>query len=123
MKPGISRATAEMLIARWQKHIAREKPDSIRQRAFSRCIKELQEAMQSDESVARDAVQKRVVEGVRRAQAAGKHCGRPKLALDIQPALDLLKKGWSLNAIAKALNIKRPTLRRRLQDCGAWPID
>lgn len=30
---------------------------------------------------------------------------------------------YCLNAIAKALNIKRPTLRRRLRDHGAWPID
>ena len=70
----------------------------------------------------RDLIRERVVAGVRRAQAAGKHCGRPKVELDLRPALALLREGRGLKEVAAILKVSRATLRRRLQDEGAWPV-
>ena len=69
----------------------------------------------------RALIQERVVAGVRRAQAAGKHCGRPKVELDLRPALALLREGRSLKDTARILKLSRATLRRRLTEAGAWP--
>lgn len=69
----------------------------------------------------RDLIRERVVAGVRRAQAAGKHCGRPKVDLDLRPALALLKEGRSLKETARILKISRNTLRRRLRESEEWP--
>ncbi len=69
----------------------------------------------------RDLLRERVVAGVRRAQAAGKHCGRPKVDLDLRPAQALLKEGRSLKETARILGVSRNTLRRRLREAGAWP--
>jgi DNA invertase Pin-like site-specific DNA recombinase len=68
-----------------------------------------------------ELVRERVVAGVRRAQAAGKHCGRPKTELDLRPALAMLDKGHGLKAVAKAVGVSRSTLRRRLEESGEWP--
>ncbi len=70
----------------------------------------------------RDLIRERVVAGVRRAQAAGKHCGRPKVEVDIRPAVALLKEGRSLKETARILKISRNTLRRRLRESGEWPL-
>ena len=70
----------------------------------------------------RDLIRERVVAGVRRAQAAGKHCGRPKVAMDLRPALALLREGRGLKDVAAILNVSRATLRRRLREEGAWPV-
>ncbi|MBN2196873.1 MAG: recombinase family protein, partial [Polyangiaceae bacterium] len=69
----------------------------------------------------RSLVRERVIAGVRRAQAAGKHCGRPKVELDLRPAVAMLEQGHGLKTIAKALGVSRATLRRRLEEAGAWP--
>ena len=69
----------------------------------------------------RSLIQERVVAGVRRAQAAGKHCGRPKRELDLRPALAMLDQGHGLKTTAKALGVSRATLRRRLEEGGCWP--
>ena len=69
----------------------------------------------------RGLVRERVIAGVRRAQAAGKHCGRPKVALDLRPALAMLGQGHGLKTTAKALGVSRATLRRRLVEAGEWP--
>ncbi len=66
-------------------------------------------------------IRERVVAGVRRAQAAGKHCGRPRRDLDLRPALALLREGRSLKETAGILGVSRTTLRRRLRETGAWP--
>jgi len=68
-----------------------------------------------------DLIQERVVAGVRRAQAAGKHCGRPRKEIDLRPALALLKEGRGLKDVAKILKVPRATLRRRLVEAGRWP--
>lgn len=66
-------------------------------------------------------IQERVRAGVRRAQAAGKHCGRPRVDLDLRPALALLNEGRDLKDTARILNLSRSTLRRRLTEAGHWP--
>jgi DNA invertase Pin-like site-specific DNA recombinase len=71
----------------------------------------------------RDLVRERVVAGVRRAQASGKHCGRPKAELDLRPAIALLREGRGLKEVAAILNVSRATLRRRLREAGAWPLN
>ena len=70
----------------------------------------------------RSLIRERVVAGVRRAQAAGKHCGRPKVEMDLRPALALLKEGRSLKETSRILGVSRNTLRRRLREAGEWPI-
>jgi len=62
-----------------------------------------------------------VVAGVRRAQAAGKHCGRPRVEMDLRPAVALLNEGRSLKETAGILGVSRATLRRRLREAGEWP--
>ena len=69
----------------------------------------------------RSLIQERVIAGVRRAQAAGKHCGRPKVEMDLRPALAMLDQGHGLKTTAKALGVSRATLRRRLEEAGEWP--
>ena len=66
-------------------------------------------------------IRERVVAGVRRAQANGKHCGRPKVEMDLRPAVSMLDAGYGLKAISKSLSVSRATLRRRLEDAGKWP--
>ena len=70
----------------------------------------------------RSLIRERVVAGVRRAQAAGKHCGRPKVELDLRPAVALLREGRSLKEVATILKVSRSTLRRRLREAGEWPV-
>jgi len=68
----------------------------------------------------RETTRERVIAGVRRAQAAGKHCGRPRVEFDLRPALALLKDGRSLKETARIIDVSRNTLRRRLREAGAW---
>jgi DNA invertase Pin-like site-specific DNA recombinase len=69
----------------------------------------------------REMIKERVVAGVRRAQAAGKHCGRPRVEIDLRPSLAMLDQGHGLKTTAKALGVSRATLRRRLVEAGEWP--
>jgi DNA invertase Pin-like site-specific DNA recombinase len=69
----------------------------------------------------RQLLRERVIAGVRRAQAAGKHCGRPRVEMDLRPALAMLSQGHGLKTTAKALGVSRATLRRRLAEAGQWP--
>ncbi len=71
----------------------------------------------------RDIIRERVLAGVRRAQASGKHCGRPRKDLDLRPALALLNEGRGLKDVARILKVPRATLRRRLDEAGRWPVD
>ena len=72
-------------------------------------------------SFERDIIRERVIAGVRRAQAAGKHCGRPRVDLELRPAVAMLKEGRGLREVAAILGVSRSTLRRRLQEAGGWP--
>ena len=69
----------------------------------------------------RSLIQERVIAGVRRAQAAGTHCGRPKVEFDLRPALAMLDQGHGLKTTAKAIGVSRTTLRQRLLEAGEWP--
>ena len=69
----------------------------------------------------RAMIRERVIAGVRRAQAAGKHCGRPRVQMDLRPALALLEKGHGIKRISKMLGVSRTTLRTRLTEAGHWP--
>lgn len=64
----------------------------------------------------REQIVERVVAGVRRAQANGKHCGRPRVELDLRPALAMLDKGYSQRETARALGVSPTTLSRRLRE-------
>lgn len=69
----------------------------------------------------RGLIQERVIAGVRRAQAAGRHCGRPRKATAdkaLLAATGLLEQGWSWRAVSEATGIQKDTLRRRLNDAG-----
>lgn len=59
--------------------------------------------------------------GVARARAQGIHCGRPRLEVDVAPAIVLIRRGYGLRKVAEALEVSVPTLRRRLRECGEWP--
>ena len=60
----------------------------------------------------------RVRAGVSRAQAAGKHCGRPRKDLDLRAARLLLESGKSEREVADLLGLPRATLQRRLREAG-----
>lgn len=68
----------------------------------------------------RSMVRERVIAGVRRAQAAGKHCGRARVEMDLRPALALLEQGRGLKQTAHILGVSRSTLRRRLNEAELW---
>lgn len=72
-------------------------------------------------SFERALIQERVIAGVRRAQAQGKHCGRKPVQIDLRPAVAMLEKGHGIKATAKALKVSVSTLRRRLREAGEWP--
>lgn len=69
----------------------------------------------------RSLIQERVRAGVARAQAQGKHCGRPKVEVDVRPAVAMLDQGRGLKQVAQILGVPRSTLRRRLLEAGEWP--
>jgi DNA invertase Pin-like site-specific DNA recombinase len=69
----------------------------------------------------REMIRERVQAGVRRAQAAGKHCGRPVVEIDLRPALAMFEQGYGLKATAKSLGVAVTTLRQRLKEAGEWP--
>jgi len=67
----------------------------------------------------REILRERVLAGVAKAKAAGKHCGRPRKQVDISEARRLLDEGMSQRQVAKKLNLSRTLLRRRLRDSDA----
>ena len=70
----------------------------------------------------KELIRERVIAGVRRAQAQGKHCGRPKVELEIRPAVAMLQQGRGLREVASIMGVSRTTLRRRLKEAGEWPV-
>ena len=64
----------------------------------------------------RALIQERVVAGVRRAQAAGKHCGRPRVEVDVGAARTLQNAGRALPDVAALLGVSLGTLKRRLAE-------
>jgi DNA invertase Pin-like site-specific DNA recombinase len=66
-------------------------------------------------------IRERVIAGIRRAQAQGRHVGRKKVEIDLRPALAMLDKGHGIKATARSLRVSVSTLRRRLREAGEWP--
>lgn len=63
----------------------------------------------------RDLIRERVVAGVRRARALGKHLGRPRIHhVDVARALALRAEGHSWRATARALGVHVMAVRRAL---------
>jgi DNA invertase Pin-like site-specific DNA recombinase len=69
----------------------------------------------------RGLIRERVKAGVDRARAKGVKFGRSKVEVDLRPALLMLDGGLGLKATASALRVSTTTLRRRLEEAGAWP--
>jgi DNA invertase Pin-like site-specific DNA recombinase len=69
-------------------------------------------------SYERDLIKMRTEAGRERARRNGVHCGRPKVEMDLRPAVSMLKQGYGVKAIANALGVSRTTLRRRLREAG-----
>jgi len=69
----------------------------------------------------RELIRERVIAGVRRAQAQGKHCGRRLVKIDLRPAVAMLDKGHGIKTTARSLGVSVSTLRRRLHEAGEWP--
>jgi DNA invertase Pin-like site-specific DNA recombinase len=69
----------------------------------------------------RELIRERVIAGIRRAQAQGKHCGRPRQDLDLRAAHLLLAQGHSVRQVADMLGQPRSTLRARLWEAAAQP--
>jgi DNA invertase Pin-like site-specific DNA recombinase len=68
-----------------------------------------------------EAIRERVVAGVRRAQAAGKHVGRPRQHVPVDAAVALLGDGRGLREVATMLGVDRNVLRDRLREARQWP--
>lgn len=65
----------------------------------------------------------RVIAGIEKARAAGKHIGRPlRASIDLDAAEALLRRGFGLKSAGKELGVSDATLRRHLVLAGRWPI-
>ena len=63
----------------------------------------------------RDLIRERVIAGVRRARAQGKHLGRPRIHhVDVAQALALRAQGHSWRATARILGVHAMAVRRAL---------
>jgi DNA invertase Pin-like site-specific DNA recombinase len=69
----------------------------------------------------RELIRERVIAGIRRAQAQGRHVGRKKVEIDLRPAVAMLDKGHGIKTTARSLGVSVSTLRRRLTEAGEWP--
>jgi len=59
-------------------------------------------------------IRERTLAGIRRAQAEGKHCGRPRVAYDMAVAIQLRQNGWGFRRIGKKLGVSHMTIQRGL---------
>jgi DNA invertase Pin-like site-specific DNA recombinase len=69
----------------------------------------------------REMIVERVVGGVRKAQAAGKHCGRPRRIFRRDEAARLREEGKSWAAIGRILGVPAGTVRERLRKPSIEP--
>jgi putative DNA-invertase from lambdoid prophage Rac len=60
----------------------------------------------------REMIRDRVLTGIRAAQAAGKHCGRPEAIFDRRKAREMRNKGMSWRAIAAHFDVSHTTIKR-----------
>lgn len=67
----------------------------------------------------RDLIRDRVLAGIRRARAKGRHLGRPRVhRVDVERAAELLAGGASLRAAARALGVPHVAVSRALAGNG-----
>ncbi len=71
----------------------------------------------------REIIVERVKAGVARAQARGKHCGRPRRELDLRAARLLLAQGIGIRQVAAMLGLPRTSLTRQLREADAGAGD
>src|SRR4029079_6990862 len=71
-------------------------------------------------SYEREIIRERVTAAVRRAQAAGRHVGRPRAVVPVEAAVALLGDGRGLREVAGVVNVNRNVLRDRLRESGRW---
>jgi DNA invertase Pin-like site-specific DNA recombinase len=70
----------------------------------------------------RDLIRERVVAGVRRARALGKHLGRPRVhQVDVARAVALRAEGRSWRATARALGVHPMAVRRAIESLSKTP--
>jgi DNA invertase Pin-like site-specific DNA recombinase len=62
----------------------------------------------------RELIKERVVAGIKQAQAAGRHCGRPRRVFRRDQVLDMRSQGKSWAQISKALGVPAGTIRSAL---------
>jgi DNA invertase Pin-like site-specific DNA recombinase len=62
----------------------------------------------------RSLIQERIMSGLARARAQGKHLGRPRIAVDVARVRDLRQQGLSLRAITRETGINKDAVRRTL---------
>jgi len=71
----------------------------------------------------RDLIRDRVLAGLKRARAQGKHLGRPReFQVDAGQARALKNEGHSLRAIARVMSVPRISLSRALAQPGAGGV-
>ena len=63
----------------------------------------------------RTIIRERVKAGVARAQAEGKHCGRPHKGFDMVEVMNLNRQGWSLRRIAQKQGVSYVTIYRTIK--------
>lgn len=67
----------------------------------------------------RDLIRDRVLAGIRRARAQGRHLGRPRVhRVDVARAVELLTGGASLRAAARALGVPHVAVSRAIAGNG-----
>jgi DNA invertase Pin-like site-specific DNA recombinase len=66
----------------------------------------------------RDLIRERVRAGMQAAKKRGRRIGRPKTVLPRAELVSLTEQGLSNSAIARRLNVSRPTLLRELRTLG-----
>jgi len=70
----------------------------------------------------RDLIRERVIAGVRRARALGKHLGCPRIHhVDTTRALALRAEGHSWRATARALGVHAMAVRRAIESLSKTP--
>ena len=69
----------------------------------------------------REMIVERVVGRVRKAQAAGRHCGRPRRIFRRDEAARLREEGKSWAAIGRILGVPAGTVRERLRKPSIEP--
>jgi DNA invertase Pin-like site-specific DNA recombinase len=70
-----------------------------------------------------EVIGERVSAGMAHAKEQGVKLGRKPVPFDIDVASTLLDHEWSLSRVAKAMNVSRRTLRRRLEEAGLYLHD